>query len=125
MCIRDSISSSNVSNTEDFISKSRDINTNTHSLLSFDVVSLFTSVPVPLTISLLERFISENNINLSHPFPLIKQLILLTLEHNYFQFNNTYYKQNYGLSMGSPLSPILANIFMELLEICLLYTSDA
>src|SRR5678816_769968 len=50
------------------------------------------------------------------PFPFLKKLILLTLEHNFFHFNNTFYKQNSGLSMGSPLSPILSNIFMELIE---------
>ena len=34
----------------------------------------------------------------------------------YFCFGNDFYEQVSGLAMGSPLSPILANLFMEGLE---------
>ena len=33
-----------------------------------------------------------------------------------FSFNNTMYKQTDGVAMGSPLSPALANIFVEYYE---------
>ena len=33
-----------------------------------------------------------------------------------FSFNNTFYEQIDGFSMGSPLGPVIANIFMTELE---------
>ena len=38
------------------------------------------------------------------------------LEQNYFEFNNDFYTSNEGLIMGNPLSPLLAEIFMNFLE---------
>lgn len=38
------------------------------------------------------------------------------MDHNYFKFNNQFYKQVEGLAMGSPLSPLLAEIFMAKFE---------
>lgn len=43
-------------------------------------------------------------------------LLGLCLDQNFFKFNNEYYRQNYGLSMGSNLSPLLAEVFMTKLE---------
>ncbi len=40
-------------------------------------------------------------------------LIELCVESTYFCFEDTFYEQKEGASMGSPLSPILANIYME------------
>jgi hypothetical protein len=36
--------------------------------------------------------------------------------NTYFQFGENYYSQKKGMAMGSPLSPVLCNIFMEELE---------
>jgi len=42
--------------------------------------------------------------------------IKFVLSSTYFTFNNTIYKQTYGTSMGSSLSPIMAEIVMQDLE---------
>ena len=38
------------------------------------------------------------------------------MQQNYFSFNNKFFKQQDGLPMGSPLSPLLADIFMDNFE---------
>ncbi|XP_019635228.1 PREDICTED: uncharacterized protein LOC109478212 [Branchiostoma belcheri] len=43
-------------------------------------------------------------------------LLLLVVSTTYFQYNNMIYEQTYGMAMGSPLSPVLANLFMEEFE---------
>ena len=40
----------------------------------------------------------------------------LCLRLSFFQFQDKYYEQIEGAAMGSPLSPIVANLFMENLE---------
>ena len=40
----------------------------------------------------------------------------ICIRQNYFKFNNTIYSQLNGLPMGSPLSPLLSEIFIDFLE---------
>ena len=47
----------------------------------------------------------------------------MCLSSAYFTFQNEFYKQKQGASMGSPISPIVANLYMELFESRALETS--
>src|SRR5678816_2370477 len=107
------ISPSHITNTTNFIDKIKNIDPREFHFVSFDAISLFTSVPVPLALSLLEHHLQDSQHTLAYSFDFIKQLINLTLEHNFFHYNSNYFKQKQGLSMGSPLSPIISNLFME------------
>ena len=43
-------------------------------------------------------------------------LLKLAVEESYFSFNNKLYRQIDGMSMGSPLGPLFANIFLSYYE---------
>ncbi|KAJ4441105.1 hypothetical protein ANN_10955 [Periplaneta americana] len=75
-------------------------------LVSFDVVSLFTKVPVKDTLELLHKFYPQDVVDLFH------QVLTTT----YFQWNYEFYEQLDGVAMGSLLSPMIANFYMEFLE---------
>ena len=45
-----------------------------------------------------------------------KGLYRIFLKTTYFQFDNTLYPQLGGAAMGSPVSPIVANLFMDCFE---------
>nr|XP_054775285.1 uncharacterized protein LOC129283541 [Lytechinus pictus] len=96
-------------------------------LVSFDVVSLFTSVPVDQACDIIkQRLITDPDLasrtNLTPD--QIHDLLLTCLNSNSFKWRNNYYKQLQGAAMGSPLSPIIANIFMEHFEHQALKTAD-
>ena len=46
----------------------------------------------------------------------IMSLLKIVLDHNYFEHDNTHYKQIFGCAMGSPISPVLADLVMEEIE---------
>ncbi|KAJ8912099.1 hypothetical protein NQ315_005435 [Exocentrus adspersus] len=107
-------------NTPHFIEKLTTININsTELLVSFDVVSLFTNVPVDKTLSIVRNKL-ENDNNLKDRTKLnvsaFMELLTLCIKTTYFQLENDFYQQDFGMAMGSSLSPIMSNIFMEHFE---------
>ena len=80
--------------------------------VSYDVNSLFTNVPLEETIDIICQYASIVQI----PSVLLKELLLLCTRNTNFTFNGKIYRQIDGVAMGSPLGPILANIFMSNLE---------
>ena len=50
-------------------------------------------------------------------------LLEFTLSDNYFVYNNGIYKQIHGCAMGSPVSPIVANLCMKVIDELAISTS--
>ena len=88
-----------------------------YKMMSFEVKSLFTNVPLNETIDIiLTKVYDENKIDAKIPKSILKELLCLCTRHVHFKFNNEIYIQCDGVAMGSPLGPLLANIFMISLE---------
>lgn len=45
--------------------------------------------------------------------PDTARLVEICLTSTFFSFEGEFFKQTCGVAMGSPLSPIVANLFME------------
>ena len=50
------------------------------------------------------------------PADIILELLGFCLNNTYFLFQETFYEQTKGAAVGSPISPIIANISMEAFE---------
>ena len=64
--------------------------------------------------SILRDYNKNNDTNLESDD--VVQLLDFILTTTYFTFRDKIYRQLFGTAMGSPVSPIAANIFMEALE---------
>src|SRR5579859_3284631 len=88
-------------------------------MASYDVESLFTNVPTEETLEILKEKL-DNDDNLSSRTPIPKDSVLaltrLCITTTYFQYKDDFYQQKSGMAMGSPLSPLMANMFMEWFE---------
>ena len=85
-------------------------------ITSFDVKALFTSVPVQPSIQIVKQRLQQDNTlpqRTSMSIQQITSLLEFCLSHTYFLFQGKYYEQVQGAAMGSPISPLIANIFME------------
>ena len=86
-------------------------------MISFDIVSLFTNVPInDAAISSLLRDDDSLEDKTAIPAVEICRLTELCLRSTYFQFQDLFYKQKDGAAMGSPLSQVVANLYMEAFE---------
>ena len=85
-------------------------------LVSFDVVSLFTNVPLTKTVKIiLDRVFEEKFVATTFLKRTLKKLILDSCTKTAFSFNNQLFGQTDGVSMGSP-RPVLANIILSEFE---------
>jgi len=66
-------------------------------------VSVFTNVPIVDSLELLSHHFEED----------VLALFKHVLTSTYFCFDGQFYKQTYGVAMGSPFSLVFANFFME------------
>ncbi len=107
-----------IDSTKDFVRKIRGERIPMdHELVSFDVVSLFTNVPLDFTINLiLDKVYKDKAIKTKLEKEEMKKLLQICTKDMHFSFNGSIYKQINGVVMGSPLGPVIANIFMAQLE---------
>lgn len=84
-----------------------------HIMVSFDVKSLFTNVPVELVIECVRSKWEILAKNTPIPEALFIKILTFILKTSYFVFMGKMYIQNQGLPMGGPLSPIAADLIMD------------
>jgi hypothetical protein len=86
-----------------------------HILVSFDVKNLFTNIPVSEAVDVAEKVLK--NAGAEPPFlSEFVKLLKVCVDQNYFKFNDQFFQQTEGLAMGSPLSPLLADLYMDNFE---------
>ena len=80
---------------------------------SFGVTVLFTSIPVASILEVIKVRLEQNtelqNRTISSTNNIL-ELLGFCLNNTYFLFHNQYYEQTKRAAMGSPVSPIVANI---------------
>ena len=95
-----------------FVSQIKNANYCRKFLVSFDVTSLFTNIPLQETIDIAINLILNHNPNLNITKKELKKLFLFATSQTHFIFNSMFYNQIDGVAMGSPLAPVLANTFI-------------
>ncbi|XP_063077568.1 uncharacterized protein LOC134467623 [Engraulis encrasicolus] len=83
-------------------------------LVTFDVESLYTNIPHEGGLEAMAHYLESQDDGL--PTELLLNMTRFILKSNYFLFNNKYFLQVQGTSMGSPFAPNYANLFMGLWE---------
>ena len=87
-----------------------------HKLVSFDVKSLFTSVPLQLALDCTKTTINKSPYQSPLPTDDLMDLQHLCLTLTYFRHNDKHYKQLHRTAMGSPVSVVVAEIVMQNIE---------
>ena len=103
------------------------INSFQHSgvMVSFDIESLFTNVPLKETIDIILNYVYSQTPPINLPRKSFKKLLELSVYDSFFLFNNQIYEQLDGVAMGSPLGPSFANIFLCYLEATSMFQSPS
>jgi len=86
----------------------------THRLMTLDISDMYVNIPIHDSIRIAKTLLTRQN-NALITGQMI-QLLETILQQNYFKFENTFYQPTQGLSMGSPLSGTIAEIFLQHFE---------
>ena len=92
----------------------------------YNHMALFTSVPIQPALNIIEKLLTEDTglqnrttMSIKH----IMDLLEFCLRSTYFTYQGKYYEQVEGAATDSPISPIVANLYMENFEVRALSTS--
>jgi len=87
-------------------------------MVSFDIVNLFTNIPLNETINLCvklwDNLVEDKTKSLSSK--ALRELLEFSTKNVPFIFNEEWFMQTDGIAMGSPLAPLMASIFLHNLE---------
>ncbi|XP_044766578.1 uncharacterized protein LOC123322665 [Coccinella septempunctata] len=85
-------------------------------LVSLDVSSLFTNIPIELAVELVRRHWSKVEPHTRLTVDEFVQLFEFCVDNSYFVFNDQFFCQVFGLGMGNCLAPIVSDIVMSDLQ---------
>ena len=109
-----------INSTQDFVEQVRHITlVPGECLSSYDVSVLFTSVPIDPAFKIIKDLLLKDPTLKDRTVIGVDDIILLLescLKNTYFSFQGQFFEQVEGAAMGSPVSPIVANLYMEYLE---------
>ena len=84
---------------------------------SYYVAALFTSVPVDPALGIIKDLPEKDPTHKERTVLLVEDIfLLLEFKNTYFSFQDQFYEQVEGVGMSSPVSPIVANLYMEYFE---------
>ena len=109
-----------IKNTGDSVQQVRGIKLQpTECITLYDVSAPFTSVPIESTMTIIRNKLEldlELHKRTTMKVEHIISLVGFCLKTTYFQFQGRLYEQLHGAAMGSPISPIVTNLYMENFE---------
>lgn len=83
-------------------------------IVSFDVISLFTNIPVHTAIQLIMKKWEIIKTHTHIPRNTFLEILKFCLQdNNYFIYDGKIYNQIFGMPMGNPLSPTIADIVLD------------
>lgn len=87
-------------------------------LVSFDIVSMFTMIPLSLVYKSLQKRWDTISNDTSIPWPFFKEMVKFCLaDTNYVAWNGKYFRQKDGLTIGGCCSAIMADfVVTDILE---------
>ena len=108
-----------INSTQDFVEQAKNITLAPGECLSScDASALFTSVPVDPALKVIKDLLEKDHTLKERTVVEVSDIILLLefcLKNTYLSFQDQFYEQVEGAAMGSPVSPIVANLYMEYL----------
>ena len=101
----------------DFIQKTKNIELSEQDwLITLDVTSLYTNIPHHKDTEKVYNLINQKRVNCLPWNEYVIKLLNLVLKCNNFKFNNKYFVQINGTTMGTQVAPTYTIIFMNWLE---------
>ena len=105
-------SSYSISDTFSFVQELNTVDLSNKFMVSFYVASLFTNIPLKESIDLAVSCITEGNAKLNFAKAELLKMFSIATSQAHFLFNGKVFDQIDGVAMGSPLAPVLANLFL-------------
>ena len=87
-------------------------------LVSFDIVSLYTTIPHNLGLESISFWLNKHPELLAERFSIrfVVRGLQIILENNNFSFNKSFYNQTKGTAMGTKVAPTYATLVLGFLE---------
>ena len=101
-----------ISDTFSFVQERNTIDLSNKFMVSFNVASLFTNIPLKELIDLAVSYIPQGNNKLKFSKPQLIKMFSIATSQTHFLFNGKVFDQIDGVAMGSPLAPVFTNLFL-------------